>query len=105
MNALSILFLLIFFLILFLTYVIVRRGWLDLTTSAGLCAVMSIFTLIGFGLSREPALALVHAILAAVVIGLIFTGAIIVMASFFRVNEPGEAEKAYLSRNKPPSSN
>ncbi len=105
MNALSMLFLFIFFLMLFFTYIIVRRGWLDLKTSVGLCAVVSIFSLIGFGLSREPALAFGHAILAALAVGLIFTGAIVAMASFFRVNEPGEAEKAYLSRTKPPSSN
>lgn len=104
MNALSIIFLAVFFLILFITYIIVRRGWLDLTTAGGLCAVVSIFALIGFGLSREPALGLALAIPVALIIGLIFTGAIIAMAAFFRANAPGEAEKAYLSRNRPPSS-
>lgn len=104
MTALSILFLLLFFMMLFITYVIIRRSWLDLPTASGLCLVVSIFTLIGFSLSRENEVSMMHAGLVAVFGGLIFTGAIVAMASFFRANEPDEMKKAYLTKNQPPSS-
>ncbi len=104
MSALSILFLFLFFAMLFITYIIVRRGWLDVMTASGLCAVVSVFTLLGFSLSRENEVSLLYAMVVAVAIGLIFTGAIVAMASFFRANEPEAMEKAYLSKNRPPSS-
>ena len=95
MSILGIIFLVIFCLVLFGTYIVIRRGLLNLRTAGGLCAVGTVTALIAFGLAED--LQLLHALAVGIVVGLIFSGAVVVMAAFFLANQPPAEMDAYLS--------
>ncbi len=97
MNPLAVIFLALFVLILAGSYIIVRRRLLPLRTVAVLCAVSSVSSIIAFGFAQD--LQPIHAILAGVVAGILFTSVLMMMAAFFQANQPpAEEMKAYLKK-------
>jgi len=98
MNGLAIFFLLLFCLVLFASYLAIRRSLLTIRTVGGLCAAGASSTLFAFSLAAE--LGLLHALITGVVVGLIFSGAVVAMAAFFQFNQPGNELETYLSEQR-----
>lgn len=91
----SVVFLVLFGLTLFASYIIIRREWMRLTVIGGLCAVLTVTSIMLYGLTKEDRLSLGHSVIAGLAVGLGFTGAMLAMAVFFLRNQPDEL-KAYL---------
>jgi hypothetical protein len=100
MGGLSLFFLGLFSLILFSSYIIVRRKWLPLETIGPICAGGTAASLIAFGLAEG--LIFLHALLAGLVVGLMFSGAAMLMAAFFQANEPSREEVAAIIKGQQP---
>jgi ABC-type Fe3+-siderophore transport system permease subunit len=84
-NLASIVFLVLFCVSTVLVYVAVRRGWLAVTASAGLGAAASITFFMLFSLAQGNEFT--QALIVGVLMGVLFTGLTVAMASFFRNNE------------------
>jgi len=99
MNVFAIIFLLIFGLIEFGTYIAIRRRLLSVRTAALLCLGGSVTALIAFGLAQESPIEQV--IIMGGVAGLVFTGIVVLMAVFFLANQPPAELQAALREDKP----
>ncbi|NJL95789.1 MAG: hypothetical protein HC915_19685 [Anaerolineae bacterium] len=93
MNILALIFFVLFCIIIVATYIAIRRGLMRAQVAGSLCAAASVAVLFAFGLAQG--LFVGHALFAALVVGLVFSSAAVLMAAFFRVNEPSALE-AYL---------
>ena len=91
MSFFGMVFLLLFGATLFGMYLAIRRGLIETRIAASLGAVISIVALFAYGMAED--LSLGHALISALLVGLIFSGAAAIMATFFKVNEPGALEK------------
>lgn len=100
MSGLGILFLAIFSVTLFVTYITVRRSFLRPQPAGLLCAAICMAALFAFGMAED--LQVLHALVLGIAIGLVFTSAIIIMAAFFQANQLSEREKAILTDKKTP---
>lgn len=92
-SAVGAFFLAVFFLSLVGFYVAIRRELLTPLSAGALCAVISSVSLVMFGViddGIDDGLALTGGLL----VGLIFTGMMVTMASYFRNNQP-ETLRAY----------
>ncbi len=83
----GVLFLILFGFTLFGMYIAIRRSWGDTLTVGGIGAILSVLFVILFALTYENT-STGHAIFAGLAGGLGFAGAVIVIASFFRSNQP-----------------
>lgn len=86
MSGLGILFLAVFALTLFGTYIGIRRNLLDIRTAGGLCGVITVSSLFAFGIAQD--LSVIHTLVIALAGGFIFTLAVVAMAAFFQANQP-----------------
>jgi hypothetical protein len=98
MNIFGIGFLAMFALVQAASYIGVRRSLLDLRTAAMLCTMGSIGAMVGFGLTQN--LGLGYALVVGLAVGIVFTVALMVMASFFQNNQPSAQEMEALGRKK-----
>jgi hypothetical protein len=80
-------FLLLFGITLFVMYIAIRRAWGSTTTIGSIGAILSVLFVILFALLHENTFTGL-AIFAGLVVGLGFSGAVVVIASFFRMNQP-----------------
>lgn len=87
MNAAGYLFLVLFAITLFVLYIAIRRRWGPALYTGGTGALLSILWVILFALVGEET-STAQAILAGLVVGLGFAAAVIVIAIFFRANQP-----------------
>ena len=97
MNAFALIFLALFCVTIFTSYIVIRRGLMRTQVAGSLCAVVSVTCLFAFGIADD--LLIPHALITALLIGLLFTGAGVAMATFFRVNQPASLE-AYLPEDR-----
>lgn len=102
MSAIGIIFLILFCAVIFSSYIIIRRDWMRTQVVGGLCAALSFTSILAFGLAED--LGIVHAVVAALIVSLIFTGAMVAMAVFFAKNQPQDIE-AYLQPDEGSSTN
>lgn len=95
LTGLGFFFLIIFFVNLVGFYIVIRRQLMGLRDAGGLAVVISVGSAVAVGLSSENVDG-VLAIIGGIVIGLLFSGAMITMATFFQNNQP-ETLAAYDS--------
>lgn len=95
MSIFGAIFLGLFGLTLFSAYIVIRRDLLNIRSTGLLCAAIASSSLFAFGVVEE--LQLLHSFVVALVLGLGFSAAVIVMAAFFKNNQAPELE-AVLAR-------
>jgi hypothetical protein len=81
------LFLALFALTLFVMYIAIRRAWAPTLTIGGVGAILSVLFVILYALTNEKT-STEQAIFAGIVAGLGFAGTVVVIATFFRANQP-----------------
>lgn len=106
------LFLLLFAVTLFVMYIAVRRAWAETLVIGGLGAILNVMFITLFSLITEDAW-IPHALLAGLGAGLAFSAIVVIIASFFRTNQPSasirlasQQERASYERQdnrRPPS--
>jgi len=87
MTAAGVVFLALFAITLATLYLAVRRAWAPTLSLALAGGVLSMAFVMAFAFTNENVYT-AQAVMAGVVVGLGFTGAVIAIASFFRANEP-----------------
>lgn len=92
MSIFGAIFLGLFGLTLFAAYIVIRRNLLNIRSTGLLCAAITSSALFAFGVVED--LQLLHSFVVALVLGLGFSGAVIVMAAFFKNNQAPELEAA-----------
>ncbi len=108
-NPASIIFLILFVVTTFLVYVAIRRGWLTIPVSAvvGGIANVTFFSLYSISQNNDFG----RVILVGPLMGLVFTGATVAAAAFFRQNDgKGKIAAAHAigttpSQGEPPVQN
>lgn len=80
-------FLVLFAVTLFVLYLAVRRGWGATLTVGGIGMVLSVLFVILFALTYEDT-SVGQAIFSGVVVGIGFTVMVVIIAGFFRTNQP-----------------
>ena len=91
------LFLILFAATLFVLYIAVRRAWFDTLTLGGSGAVLSVLFITLYSLVQEET-STGQAIFAGLVVGLGFSVTVVIIASFFRTNQPS-AEVKLVTRS------
>ncbi len=100
----GVVFLMLFAATLFILYIAVRRSWGDTLTNGSVGAILSILWVILYALVAEKT-STAQAIFAGVVTGLGFAVVVVIIALFFRANQPSsdvrlvsETEQEELTR-------
>jgi len=91
-NPGSLIFLVLFAVITFLVYLAVRRGWLTLTVGGVIGGIANCTFFALYSLAQNNGI--VRALVVGLVVGLLFTGATVIMAAYFRQNEIRTARAA-----------
>lgn len=86
-TGLGIVFLFVFFASVVGFYIVIRRQLMPLRDSAGLATVINVGSAVAVGLSSENVDATL-AVMGGIVVGLLFTGTMVTMATFFQNNQP-----------------
>ncbi len=97
------LFLILFAATLFVLYIAVRRGWGETLPLGGSGAILSTLFIVLYSLVQEKTSA-GQAIFAGLVVGLGFSVTVVIIASFFRTNQPS-AEVKLVTRSPQEESN
>jgi ABC-type Fe3+-siderophore transport system permease subunit len=97
MNA-GYLFLVLFAATLFVLYIAVRRAWGNTLYNGLVGAVLSAIFVMLFSLTAEKT-STAQAIFAGIIVGLGFAAIVVVIAVFFRANQPG-ADVTLVSRSQ-----
>ncbi len=96
----GLIFLILFGLTLFVLYIAVRRTWASLLVTGTVGAMLSVLFVVLYALTYEDT-STEQAIFAGIIGGLGFSGAVIVIASFFRTNQPSaEVQLKPLSKQE-----
>jgi hypothetical protein len=90
-------FLGLFAVTLFILYIAVRRGWGETLTMGGIGMVLSVLFVILFALTYEDT-SVGQAIFSGIVVGVVFTVTVVIIAGFFRTNQPS-AEVRFITRS------
>ncbi len=92
----GVIFLLMFAATLFALYIAIRRSWGDTMTIGSASTILSIAFIIAFALLDQKT-STGQAVFSGIVVGIGFPVAVIVIALFFRANQPA-AEVKLISR-------
>ena len=85
------LFLVLFAVTLFVTYLAVRRAWTSTVYAGALSAILSMTFVILYAVTAQDT-STAQAVFAGILVGLGFSAATVAIASFFRTNErPAQA--------------
>jgi ABC-type Fe3+-siderophore transport system permease subunit len=82
------LFLVLFAATLFVLYIAVRRAWGHTLYNGLIGAILSMVFVILFALTSEET-STAQAIFAGIIVGLGFAAIVVIIAAFFRTNQPG----------------
>ncbi len=99
----GLLFLGLFAVTLFVLYIAIRRGWGETLTTGGIGGVLSVLFVILFALTYEDT-SVGQAIFAGIVVGVVFTVTVVIIAGFFRTNQPS-AEIRFVTRSHQEANN
>jgi len=88
----GVIFLLLFAATLFVLYIAVRRSWGDTTTLGSVGTILCILFVILFALLDQET-STGQAIFSGIVVGIGFPGVVIIIAMFFRANQPAAGVK------------
>ncbi|MCB9437050.1 MAG: hypothetical protein H6673_08690 [Anaerolineales bacterium] len=99
LTSLGVIFLVIFFASLVGFYIVIRRQLMPLRDAGGLAMVINVGSAVAVGLSSDNVDGTL-AIIGGMAIGALFTGAMIIMATFFQNNQP-ENLAAYDAARSP----
>ncbi|MBN2305026.1 MAG: hypothetical protein JXQ72_11140 [Anaerolineae bacterium] len=83
----GVLFLVLFGLTLFGLYIAVRRAWGSTLYTGSIGAILSVLFVVLYALTYEKTSTL-QAIFAGIVVGVGFAAAVVIIAVFFRTNQP-----------------
>lgn len=83
----GVIFLALFAVTLFVLYIAIRRGWGDPLTTGGIGAILSLLWVVLYALLYEET-SVAQAIFAGVVVGVGFAVFVVIIARFFRANQP-----------------
>jgi len=83
----GVIFLALFAITLFVLYIAIRRGWGDTLTTGGIGAILSLLWVVLYALLYEET-SVAQALFAGVVVGVGFAVFVIIVARFFRANQP-----------------
>jgi uncharacterized membrane protein len=99
----GVIFLLLFAVTLFVLYIAVRRSWGDTTTTGAAGVILSVAFIIAFSLLDQKT-STGQAVFSGIVVGIGFPVAVIIIAVFFRANQPA-AEVKLVSRQEQKATN
>ncbi len=83
----GVIFLALFAITLFVLYIAIRRAWGDTLTTGGIGAILSLLWVVLYALLHEET-SVAQAIFAGVVVGIGFAVFVVIIARFFRANQP-----------------
>lgn len=95
----GVIFLFFFSVTLFVLYIAIRRSWGDRLTTSGAGIILSVLFVVLFSLTYEKT-SVGQAIFSGVVGGLGFSLAVIIIANFFRANQPSADIKLVSQRQQ-----
>ena len=83
----GVIFLVLFAITLFVLYIAIRRAWGATLTLGGTGAILNLLWVVLYALLVEET-SVGQAIFAGIVVGLGFTAVVVIIAVFFRANQP-----------------
>jgi hypothetical protein len=103
MGGAGVIFLVLFAVTLFVLYIAIRRAWGQTLTVGSVGAILSVLFVILYALTAQDNSA-GQAIFAGLVVGLGFSIGVVIIAAFFRTNQPS-AEVQLITQAQQEESN
>jgi hypothetical protein len=103
MGGAGVIFLVLFAITLFVLYIAIRRAWGNTLTVGGVGAILSALFVILYALTSQKNSA-GQAVFAGLVVGLGFSIGVIIIAVFFRTNQPSAEVKLITQAQQEESS-
>jgi thiol:disulfide interchange protein len=103
MGGAGVIFMVLFAVTLFVLYIAIRRAWGNALTVGGVGAILSVLFVILYALTSQNN-SVGQAVFAGLVVGLGFSIGVVIIAVFFRANQPS-AEVTLITQSQQEESN
>ena len=98
MGGAGVIFLVLFAITLFVLYIAIRRAWGNTLTAGGVGAILSVLFVILYALTSQDN-SVGQAVFAGLIVGLGFSVGVVIIAVFFRANQPS-AEVTLITQSQ-----